>query len=258
MKTYMHIYAENKLDPDRLLKNPPKTSSKPKNSTNITTFYHYFLENTSSQPSPPWHVHHDPTPPHQPHNDDAHHFTNLQDQNRPPVTPTQNEMHIIQQKEKNSKKSMTQHLKVKIQLFDKGETASLNLTRDLWLFVIHTFLIYITTTPRVRLCLAHVAFSNVQATGERGMLVAHLHNGKRKSFSTYIIRSPQSNSPHNLWTFAYIHIRNSRENIKKHICVHNYITIYLVFEIRMYFTLTIQPHTCMCTQPHRTVVMYNM
>ena len=126
MKSYMHIYAENKLDPDRLLKNPPKTSSKPKNSTNITTFYHYFLKNTLpacqknvSTEIPPLHVHHDPTPPHQPHNDDAHHFTNLQDQNRPPLDPQhKNEMHIIQQKEKNSKKSMTQHLKVKIQLFD--------------------------------------------------------------------------------------------------------------------------------------------
>ena len=113
--------------------------------------------------------------------------------------------------------------------------------------MIHTFLIYITTTPRVRLCLAHVAFSSVQPTGERGMLVAHLHNGKRKSFSTYIIRSPQSNSPHNLCTFAHTCTRNSRENIKKHTCVHNYITtIYLVFEIRMYLTLTFS------TTPKRT------
>jgi hypothetical protein len=63
-------------------------------------------------------------------------------------------------KKNKKKKSKKQQLKVKIKLFDGDRVAD-------------TLFSYITATPRVRLCLAHVAFNGVQATGERGMLVAH-------------------------------------------------------------------------------------
>ena len=69
-----------------------------------------------------------------------------------------------------------------------------------------------------------------------------LHNDKRKSFSTTCIRSPQSNSPHNLCTFAHTYTRNSRENIKKHIyvCVHIYLFIIHITHVHTqhFFILT--------------------
>lgn len=63
-------------------------------------------------------------------------------------------------KKNKKKKSKKQQLKVKIKLFDGDR-------------IFDTLFSYITSTPRVRLCLAHVAFNGVQATCERGMLVAH-------------------------------------------------------------------------------------
>ena len=157
---------------------------------------------------PPWHVHHDPTPPHQPHNDDTHHFTNLQDQNRPPVTlftpHTQNEMHIIHHKEKNSKKSMTQHLKVKIQLFDSER-------RRLWLWhVIFDSLWYTLFSYTLP---PHLAFDYVlhmlpSVMSKRLVSVAC-------SSLTYTMASARA-FPHTL----YDHHRATRHTISAHLHIH--------------------------------------